>query len=480
MTYKHGVTVSEIPTAVTPPVQSSTVPVVFGSAPVNLSKRGTAPVNEPVLCKTFQEAVDAFGYSDDWSFSLCEFMYSHFALFAVAPVVFVNVLDPANADHKTSVADVPASLVNDVAKVTQQGILIDSVVVKNSGGTTTYVLDTDYTLGFDERGNLTIQRIAGGAIGSGETLSVDFDKLKPAGVTENQIIGGMDVNGNATGLELINQVFPRFRQVPGMIVAPGFSHIPNVADVMTAKAGSINGLFKTTALTDIPASENYLDVPEWKSTNDYTSERQFNCYPKVVNGDKVFHLSTQLAGVLCATDAQNDNVPYISPSNQPMKITGAVKEDGTPLYLGPEQAQTLNGEGIVTALNFIGGWRAWGNRTGAYPSNTDPKDSFIPVRRMMDWIQNTIILTFWERVDGPITPRLVEAVTDSLNLWLNGLAAQGYILGGRVEFNQSDNPLENLMDGIIKFHVYVTPPSPAREIAFVVEYDAEYLNGLFG
>ena len=36
------------------------------------------------------------------------------------------------------------------------------------------------------------------------------------------------------------------------------------------------------------------------------------------------------------------------------------------------------------------------------------------------------------------------------------------------------------MDGIITFHVYVTPPSPAREIEFVLEYDPDYLATLFG
>jgi hypothetical protein len=36
------------------------------------------------------------------------------------------------------------------------------------------------------------------------------------------------------------------------------------------------------------------------------------------------------------------------------------------------------------------------------------------------------------------------------------------------------------MDGKIKFHVYITPPSPAREIDFILEYDPDYLETLFG
>jgi hypothetical protein len=69
---------------------------------------------------------------------------------------------------------------------------------------------------------------------------------------------------------------------------------------------------------------------------------------------------------------------------------------------------------------------------------------------------------------------------DSANIWLNGLAAREFILGGRVEFQSEENPSTDTMDGKIKFHVYITPPSPAREIDFILEYDPDYLETLFG
>ncbi|GIQ69268.1 phage tail sheath family protein [Xylanibacillus composti] len=479
MSYQHGVYTSEIPTSILPAVQSGTVPVVFGSAPVHMSRREKVPVHEPILCHTYQEAVEAFGYSDDWRFTLCEFMYSYFGTYQSSPAILINVLDPDTM--RTSEANVPATLQNDIAVVKQSGIVLASVVVKSDDGAVTYAEGTDYSVDFDKEGHLIVQRIVGGSMTAGEALSLDFDKLDPSAVTADDLIGGIDGEGKPTGLELLNQVFPKYRIVPGMVLAPGFSHHADVAAVMTAKAGNINGSFKCLALTDIPSDivTSYSDVPEWKNLNSYTSERQINSWPKLSLGGRSYHMSTQLAGVMAVTDAGNGNVPYVSPSNQSLQADGAQLADGTEVLLGQDQANYLNGEGIVTALNWIGGWRAWGNRTGVYPANTDPKDAFIPVRRMMDWIQNTIILTFWQQVDAPITRRLVEAVTDSLNLWLNGLAAAGNILGGRVEFLASENPDAALADGIVKFHVYVTPPSPAKEIDFVVEYDPQYLSGLF-
>ena len=41
---------------------------------------------------------------------------------------------------------------------------------------------------------------------------------------------------------------------------------------------------------------------------------------------------------------------------------------------------------------------------------------------------------------------------------------------------ESENSLTNLLAGIINLHVYITPPSPAQEIDFTLEYDASYVQ----
>lgn len=481
MAYKHGVYVSEVPTSVIPPVEATAgLPVVFGTAPIHLATE-PAPANKPILCYTYEEAVKQFGYSNDWGkYTLCEFIKSHFALFNVAPVVLVNVLDPIK--HKKSVSGETITLVNDQAILANTGVLKESVVVKSQDGSTTYVAGTDYLLTFDDEDRAVINRLDTGSIPAAATLKVDYEHLDPSMVTASDIIGGVDIETGAyEGLELLNKVFPMFRMVPGMVLAPGWSQDPMVAAVMVAKASNINGHFKCIAITDLPTNEvtKYTDAPAWKENNNYTSSRQVVCWPKVKLGDEIYHLSTQLAGLICKTDAENDDLPYVSPSNKNLQANGAVLSDGTEVTLGPDQAAYLNGQGIITALNFIGGWKAWGNRTGAYPSITDPKDAFLPIRRMFDWIANTLVLTFWQKVDYPINRRLIDTIVDSANIWLNGLAARGFILGGRIEFIQSENPDTDLMDGIVRFRVYVTPPSPAREIDFIVEYDPQYLKTLF-
>lgn len=484
MSYQHGVSVNEAPTSVITPVEASAgLPVVFGTAPINLAK-SLEYVNKPILVSTYSEAVEKLGYSDDWvSYTLCEFMDSHFSKFNVAPAVLVNVLDPDT--HKTSVPETSIPHTNKVSKIDEEGVLLDSLVVKLTSGGPELTKGTDYLAAFDKSGKVVITALAGGAITSSQTsLIVSYDKLNPAEVINTDIIGGVDGStGEYTGLELVNKVFPMFRLVPGQILAPGWSHDPVVAAVMKAKARKINGVFNAMAVTDLDSSasgaKQYTEAPAWKNDNNYTDPLMIPCWPKVSLGDKVYHLSTQFAGVTCKTDAENDDIPHVSPSNKSLQADGAVTADGKEVTLGQDQAAYLNSQGIVTALNWIGGWKLWGGQTAAYPAVTDVKDSDIAVRRMFNWIGNTIILTYWHHVDRPTNRLLTETVVDSLNIWLNGLTARSALLGGRVEFRRDENPDTDLLNGIVRFHVYLGGSPTAREIDFTLEYDVSYLQTLF-
>jgi phage tail sheath protein FI len=483
MAEEHGIRVREASTVISNSSAAPTLPVVYGTAPINLTTLSAAPINEPLLITSYQDAVNAFGYSDDWdNFTLSEFIYSHFTLYKLGPVVLINILDPDV--HKANVAPADVTVTGGVAVVQVEGIIKASVVVKSQDSVTTYVLNTDYTLSYNSVGQLVVTRKSAGAIPSNATaLKIGYDKLNGNAVTAEDLIGGQDaITGAATGLELLNQVFPRFGLVPGLLLAPGFSHDPVVAAVMSAKAESINGHFRCTVLIDIPVEDidAYTDSTTWKAESGITYSNQIACYPNLTKGGKVFHFSTQLAGAICTTDAANGDIPFVSPSNKSLQADGAVQKGGLPLFLGPDQAGFLNAQGIVTAINFGGSWKAWGNRTGAFPGTSDPKDAFIPGRRMFDWISNMIVLTYWSEVDDPLNRKLIETVTDDLNIRLNGLNSIGALLGGRVEFLASENPLEDLMNGKFKFHLYATPPSPGQAMDFVIEYDANYLSGIFG
>ena len=97
----------------------------------------------------------------------------------------------------------------------------------------------------------------------------------------------------------------------------------------------------------------------------------------------------------------------------------------------------------------------------------------------MDFLGNTFITTFWQKLDEPMTPRLVRTIVNSFNLYINSLVAIEALLGGRVEFREDENSYTDLLNGIIKFHVFITPPVPAEVIEGIFEYDPEYLSVLY-
>lgn len=493
MAYKHGVQVSEAATQILPPVEvAAGIPFIVGTAPVNMTDK--ANVNKPVLCYNYAEAVKAFGYVPPvldeesglkkYEYTLSEAIYAQFALFGVGPVICVNVLDAEKHKKTATTTSITLDTRTGSAVIAESGILLDSITLNNSGSS--YAQGTDFVAAFDDDGNVvitsTLDEEGSFKCAVGTALTLDAQKLDPSLATEDDIVGGVDVDGKASGLELISECFPRFRLVPGIVAAPGFSQFPTVAAVMAAKATQVNGCFSAgLAVIDVPTDtvKSYSGVPAWKENNNVVDPRQIACWPMLSLDGTAFHMSSQLTALLGQVDSENSDVPYVSPSNHNFQCTASILASGEEVWLAKDTAEYLNGQGVVTALNFIGGWRCWGNRTACYPSNTDVKDAFIPVRRMFTWVGNTLIQTFWQKVDAPLTPRLVETIVDSCTIMLNGWTAAGYILGGRVEFRQDENPMTDLMDGKLKLHVFLTPPSPAREITFELEYDVSYLNTLF-
>lgn len=480
MAYSHGITASEKPYS--PPAQDRelfTGIVAIGTAPVNMSKLANVPVNEPILARNWDEVIAALGYSDDWeSFTLCEVMKSQFINHQTTPVTFINVLDPAV--HTTAVEDQLVSIVNGRVNINVAGITLSSLVVKSADGTTTYT-GTDYSALYDNSGNVQIVVRKSGTIPAGaNSLSVDYSKLDPSLVDVTDIIGGTDaLTGKRTGLELAEEVFQRFQVIPDVLIAPGFSSDPLVASAMLEKARKINGVFEAQAIIDLDASVPFVDIVDWKQEQGFTDPLYITAYPKATYLGDVYRMSTIIASTIASTDADNDGVPAESPSNKPAMIDGLVYEDGTELYLGKEQADILNGNGIVTALNFTGVYTVWGSRTAAYPAFTDPQRTFIPVRRMFTWAKNNFIARYWARVDSRMIRRSIGSIVDDGNVWFNGLQASGYLLGGQVSFDESKNNINDLINGKVLFGFRMTPPSPMEDIHGEFEYDTSFIAALF-
>ena len=489
-TYRHGIYVSEQGTElISLARQAGGLTFVVGTAPIREAAQAAEP-NEPVLCTTYNDAVAAFGYSTDTAkYTLCEAMEVLFGLYQVSPVVMVNVFDPAV--HKEEIEREKHLVTSDHTIELSGDILTNSIKVEKVEIVTEGDSDSDgdeeeewvtveptnieYTL---EKTTLTFSD----TYMMGAQMYVTYAKPDVTKVTALNVSGAVDtVTGKSTGLELVNEVYARFGYTVGQIIAPGFSHLSEVGLKMAAKAELINQHFSAIAIADLDTSEigGYSQAMQNKTSLGYSLPHLIACYPAVKYGERVQHLSTHIAGILASQAADDDDIPFRSPSNKTILISGMCNLDGSANYFGDEAANVLNGQGIVTVTNF-NGWKAWGNRTSAYPTNTDPKDAWISVRRMFDFIKARLVLGFWSTIDEPIMRRTIDSVVNSANTYLNGLVSAGALLGGRVEFNEADNSETDIMDGKLNFRCWITPPSPAEQINFTLKYDSSYLSNVLG
>ena len=418
MAYRHGVYIEEQATGLVTPVEvESALPVVVGTAPVHNLPEGTqAPVNEPKLYYSMPEFVAGMGGLKEGESP------SDYTLYEMASLYF----------ERYKVKPLVAINVFDPAKHTSP-------------------------------------------------LEGEEGRTKPdvGKVSKEDIIGGIDGDLRRTGLALAEETFPRFRLVPGQILAPGFSGDPAVGKAIGAACKDICGHFRAIGLIDVPAEvQKYTEVPAWLNDNNLTDDNLLCMYGSPVYNGRAECGSSHLAGVIAARDAANGGIPYWSPSNYQLACAGLI-HDGRELHLTPAEAAYLNGNGIVTGLNMIGGLVAWGDQTAGYPGNTDVKDTSIPIRRMFNWIGNTLVLTCWQFVSNPVRLRMIETVQETFNIWLNGLVGREFLLGARVTFELADNPTSDLLSGKVRWHVYVSPPQAGRELVFILEYDPAYLNTLF-
>lgn len=463
----HSVNVTQQATGVsTPSTAESGLPFVVGVAPIQ-SAEHPASIGTPVLINSWEEAVDQLGYSDDWiTYPLCEVMYMHFRCYKMKPVVFLNLLDPATM--KSSEED-KSYAVSDHKAVLPIDVIISTVSVKN--GSTSLTEDTDYTVYYSD-GKCIIELIKTGGAYAATSLLVTYDYISTTAVNAAAI---------ATAFDKVDLCITKLGVIPDLLFAPGFMNNPTVVAAAAAKAAAISGLCRAKVLVDLDcdSTTTYSAAVAKKATDGFTSPEEIVCWPMAKIGSRVFHMSTVLAGRIASTDSGNGNVPYESPSNKDVPIDAICLASGVGVDLTLEQANALNAAGIVTALNFMGGWVAWGNYTGAYPASQDVKDYFIADSRMFGWVGNTLVKTFWSRLDAPMNRNLIDSILDTCNIWLNGLVGQGYLHGARVEMIEAENPITNLMAGIIKLHVYMCTVSPMQELDFVLEYDASYLSTAF-
>lgn len=480
MAVSHGFNLTEATTSVSAPVQvSSGLQIIVGTTPVNQLANPAAAVNTPLYVSTYKEAVAAVGWSSDFAkYTLCEAISANFQVVGTAPIVVINVLDPANKKHITALDETSVQVNDGVAEIDKVGILLEKLVVKKDD--TTLTADVDYIASFNDDGTVSLALINGGAGDGATTLTVSGSILDASKVTADDIVGGVNAaTGAETGLEVVRQVYPKLSKAPGILLAPRFSKNAQVCAALQAKCRKINGLFNAVCFIDLDCSadgaQKYTDVAEQKTKQTVTSREAYALWLYVKVGETVYSGSSMAAAATVYNDSQNGDRPVASPSNVTIPISAACLEDGTEVLMDQEQGTFLNDLGIATFIRSGTDFVIWGNETAAYPKNTDPKDMFLCIRRFFNYAWTSFVLDNMSKLDKPMNPKRLQSIIDSENMKGSKYVSEEACASYRMVADTEKNTAAELVAGHYHFCLYCTPFPPLKQVNVTMEYEASSL-----
>lgn len=295
--------------------------------------------------------------------------------------------------------------------------------------------------------------------GCGEAIVVPVAYTSAAG-SEPEKISTADV---VKALAALRSSYEQFGVVPGMVVLPYYNE--SLQDITTA-CHSFGSGFSCVCFFDIA-----FDGSATRPPHPVVDSHAILCAPRALVGTEVLPASIAICAAIAVTDAENGG-PFNSPSNKQARIDGVVDANADPLFLTREQVNDkFNAEGVLSFWHNDSGWVVWGNNTSAYPGSTDPKDRFIPIRRVFSYIRNDVTRYMSSRIDSPINKRQLDGVVNAYNMRLAGFRGSGMVNSAKIFVDWEKSTAESLLSGAVWFGIAIAPPPPAEQMHFAFEYD---------
>ncbi len=388
---------------------------------------------------------------------------------------------------------------------------LSAVKVTNTGATVIYVEGADFKV---DRVNGVITALGGGLLTAGQSVQVSCNYADPSKLADSDLVG--TVSGNVyTGMQNWKLAYGLMGFFPKLLIAPSFGNAVPTGQVVGSQDATVAAGMATLAAA--MRAMYFIDCPPGSSpatllSNRGASGNAFNTSDKraILCGPQQLFLDSGIVPTGVSIDPSSGkaiqnlaNVTHAGPYSPYVAGATAAKDlaqgywwspSNTPVVgaLGPDVAiyssfldaasdtNTLNSQGIVTAFQAFGtGIRVWGNRSAGFPTYSTP-DVFIPVRRTMDVIEQSIMLAMMQFLDQPISNALIQSILASANSFIRTLIARGALVAGTASFNPAENPSSQIAAGQLVFDIDCMPPPPAERLTFNVFIDTTLLAQLTG
>ncbi|GAA4525414.1 phage tail sheath family protein [Amycolatopsis samaneae] len=291
----------------------------------------------------------------------------------------------------------------------------------------------------------------------------------PARLTAEEYVGDLDRRTGLGGLEAIDEV--TMVAVPDLMSAhaKGLIDAEGVKAVQLAIIAHCEQMGDRVAVLDTPPALTAQQVRKWRQEEaGYDSKFAALYYPWI----KVFDPATgknvvvppsgHVAGVWARSDA--DRGVHKAPANE---VIRGVIDLQTGLTKGEQDL--LNPIGVNCVRAFPGrGIRIWGART----LSSDPAWRYLNVRRLFNYLEESILLGTQWVVFEPNDDRLWSSIRRNITAFLTEEWRRGALFGRTAEesfyvkCDAETNPAESIDVGQVICEIGVAPVKPAEFVIF--------------
>ncbi|MFJ1927696.1 MULTISPECIES: phage tail sheath family protein [unclassified Streptomyces] len=324
---------------------------------------------------------------------------------------------------------------------------------------------------------VTEQRNAAQSKPAAQTLAVPDAPAPPAASGSGEVarldaseyVGDAAARTGFGGLEAIDEI--TMVSVPDLMSAHqrGDIDAEGVRTVQLAVIAHCEQMGDRVAILDTPPGLSAQQVRTWRNDEaGYDSRYATLYYPWVRVFDPAAGRNTtvppsgHIAGVWARSDAERG--VHKAPANE--VVRGAVDLE---LRLSKGEQDLLNPIGVNCVRAFSGrGVRVWGART----LSSDPAWRYLNVRRLFNYLEESILLGTQWVVFEPNDDRLWSSIRRNVTAFLTEEWRRGALFGRTAEeafyvrCDRDNNPQESIDQGRVICEIGVSPVKPAEFVVF--------------
>ena len=318
---------------------------------------------------------------------------------------------------------------------------------------------------------ITIEETKGGspALANGTVNLTGGSAALATRIDADDYVGNAADRTGFAGLEAIDEV--TMLSVPDLMAAHqrGLIDGEGVKGVQLAMIAHCELMADRVAILDPPPGLNAQQVKEWRvDLAGYDSKYASLYWPWIKVMDPLQGKASFIppSGHIAGIWARNDDTRGVhkAPANE--VIRGAISLE---LQITKGEHDQLNPVAVNCIRSFPGqGIRIWGART----LSSDPEWRYLNVRRLFNYVEESILQgTNWV-VFEPNDPKLWDSVKRTVTMFLRRVWRDGALFGATpaeafyVKCDAENNPPENRDAGILTVEIGIAPVKPAEFVVF--------------